>query len=588
MQNQEFTVSGSASYDRAGPGRWILSHVRPYWLLLVAELLTAVVATVLGAQSPLYVGRTFDHALSPERNPTTLLTLSLAVVGFKLGQAVLDVVHRVFGEFLSRQVQRDMRDEMFASLLGKSLAFHRDFRLGDLITRVVGEARWINYLLSPGMRVIFERFVYLIVPMVAISAISPSLLLVPLLAMVGIALGMGHYARQIGPVHAARAEQVSQLNAGLVEALDGIETIKAHVQEDQERLRFAHDAARYRDLDVQFGAIDAAYLPSLINRLTVAAGFVHGIALYVRGVLSVGGVIAYVGLLAAAWAPYSSLLSVTIRGFTAANRMLSVLNAQTATDEHAQGVDAPLQGKVVFEDVDFSYDGQPALTSVSFSVQPGETVAIVGPTGAGKTTLTRLINRIYDVGDGRVLIDDVDVRDWSLGALRSQIATVEQDVFLFSQSIAENIAFGSCGPADPSEIERCARLAQADEFVGQLVDGYETLVGERGVQLSGGQRQRIALARALLADPHILILDDATSAVDSETEERIRAAIHSAREGRTTFLITHRLALIRRADRILVLRRGELVDQGTHGELLDRCALYRRMFRRDGSAGARD
>jgi ATP-binding cassette subfamily B protein len=497
-------------------------------------------------------------------------------------------VHRVFGEFLSRQVQRDMRDEMFASLLGKSLAFHRDFRLGDLITRVVGEARWINYLLSPGIRIIFERFVHMIVPMFAIAAISPSLLLVPLLAMAGIALGMGHYARQIAPVHAARAEQVSRLNAGLVEVLDGIETIKAHVQEDQERVRFAHDAVRYRDLDVRFGAIDAAYLPTLINWITVAVGFVHGIALYVRGAISVGDVIAYVGLLSAAWAPYSSLLSVTIRGLTAANRMLSVLNAQTETDEHAQGVDAPIRGKVDFEDVSFSYGEQPALTKVRFSVQPGETVAIVGPTGAGKTTLTQLINRIYDVGAGRVLIDDVDVRDWSLGALRSQMATVEQDVFLFSQSIAENIAFGSRGHVDHAEIQRCARLAQADEFVEHLVDGYETLVGERGVQLSGGQRQRIALARALLADPRILILDDATSAVDSETEDRIRAAIHSAREGRTMFLITHRLALIRRADRILVLRRGELIDQGTHRELLERCALYRRMFRQDGTEGASD
>jgi ATP-binding cassette subfamily B protein len=336
---------------------------------------------------------------------------------------------------------------------------------------------------------------------------------------------------------------------------------------------------------VRFGAIDAAYLPYLVSSMAVAAGFVHALILYVRGTITVGDIIAYLGLLSAAWAPYSSLLSVSIRGLTGARRMLSVLNAATATDEHLQGVDAPLQGKVVFETVDFSYDGNPALTNVSFSVQPGETVAIVGPTGAGKTTVTQLINRIYDVGGGRVLIDDVDVRDWSLGALRSQIATVEQDVFLFSQSIAENIAFGSRAPVDRNEIERCAHLAQADEFIAQLADGYDTLVGERGVQLSGGQRQRVALARALLSDPRILILDDATSAVDSETEDRIRAAIHCAREGRTTFLITHRLSLIRRADRILVLRRGELVDQGTHKELLQRCALYRRMFRSGEAAG---
>jgi len=219
------------------------------------------------------------------------------------------------------------------------------------------------------------------------------------------------------------------------------------------------------------------------------------------------------------------------------------------------------------------------LKDNSFVAQPGETIAIVGQTGSGKTALTRLINRIYDADSGRVLVDGVDVRDWSMESLRSQISTIEQDVFLFSRTLAENIAFG-CADATQAEIERAAHEAQAHEFITGFKDGYNTEVGERGVTLSGGQRQRIAIARAFLTDPRILILDDSTSAIDSATEDQIQRAMRRISRERTTFLITHRLSQIRWADRILVLRRGELVDQGTHEELLARSLDYRRIFAR--------
>jgi ATP-binding cassette subfamily B protein len=223
--------------------------------------------------------------------------------------------------------------------------------------------------------------------------------------------------------------------------------------------------------------------------------------------------------------------------------------------------------------------GVPVLKDISFTAQPGETIAIVGTTGSGKTTLTRLINRIFDTTAGRVLVDGVDVRDWNLEALRSQISTIEQDVFLFSTTLAENIAFG-CPEADQEAIVHAAVEAQAAEFIERFPDGYQTEVGERGVTLSGGQRQRIAIARAFLTNPRILILDDSTSAIDSETEDRIQRAMRRISRQRTTFLITHRLSQIRWADRILVLRRGELVDQGTHEELMERSADYRRIFAR--------
>jgi len=220
------------------------------------------------------------------------------------------------------------------------------------------------------------------------------------------------------------------------------------------------------------------------------------------------------------------------------------------------------------------------LKNISFHARPGETIAIVGQTGSGKTTLTRLIDRIYDVTGGRILVDGVDVRDWRLESLRSQISAIEQDIFLFSRSIAENISFGTGQEASVEEIEHCARQAQAHEFITGFPEGYASEVGERGVTLSGGQRQRIAIARAFLADPRILILDDSTSAIDSATEDQIQRAMRAVQQGRTTFIITHRLSQIRWADRILVLRRGELVDEGRHDELLARCEAYRHIFAR--------
>jgi ATP-binding cassette subfamily B protein len=260
------------------------------------------------------------------------------------------------------------------------------------------------------------------------------------------------------------------------------------------------------------------------------------------------------------------------------------MNTETELDENEAGVARPIEGQVVFENVDFSYDGKLVLSDVTFAARPGETIAIVGQTGSGKTTLTRLINRIFDAGSGRVLVDGVDVRDWRMESLRSQISTIEQDIFLFSRTLAENIAFG-CADADQQAIEEAARAAQAHDFITGFPEGYDTEIGERGVTLSGGQRQRIAIARAFLTDPRILILDDSTSAIDSATEDQIQRAMRRISKGRpdaprTTFIITHRLSQIRWADRILVLRRGELVDQGTHDDLMARSEDYRRIFAR--------
>jgi ATP-binding cassette subfamily B protein len=324
--------------------------------------------------------------------------------------------------------------------------------------------------------------------------------------------------------------------------------------------------------------------------------------LWRAGDISIGEIIGYMGLLEVLRFPtFISLFTFSLvqLGIAGAERMLATITATTELDENAGGYSVPIQGEIRFEQVSFGYqtasapglhNGRTAASSprpsalvlrnITFTARPGETIAIVGQTGAGKTTLTRLVNRIYDATEGRILIDGVDVRAWNLDALRSQISTIEQDIFLFSRTIAENIAFGAAGNATREEIEWAARQAQAHDFIMSFPDGYETVIGERGMTLSGGQRQRIAIARAFLTNPRILILDDSTSAIDSATEDQIQRAMRRVLTGRTTLLITHRLSQIRWADRILVLKNGELVAQGTHDELLETSEAYRRIFLR--------
>jgi ATP-binding cassette subfamily B protein len=293
-------------------------------------------------------------------------------------------------------------------------------------------------------------------------------------------------------------------------------------------------------------------------------------------------VIAYFGLLRMLEFPtFTSSFAYTqiSSGISGARRILELINRETDLDQNASGRTGQIRGEIEFRGVTFAYPGEePVLHEVSFRVSPGQTVAIVGQTGAGKTSLVRLINRTYDATGGQVLVDGTDVREWNLAALRSQISMIEQDIFLFSRSISANIAFGQPG-ATRQVVESAAGAAQAHEFIQAFEQGYETVIGERGVTLSGGQRQRLALARAFLTDPRILILDDSTSAIDSATEDKIQRAIANAARGRTTLLITHRLSQIRWADLIIVLRKGRIAAMGNHDELMKTSEAYGRLFR---------
>jgi ATP-binding cassette subfamily B protein len=372
------------------------------------------------------------------------------------------------------------------------------------------------------------------------------------------------------------------MNAGLEETISGIEVVKANAREPLEREKFYANARRIRESFVAQGRLEARYLPLLLFAIALGLTFVHAMWLYRLGRASLADIIAVMGLMNVLRFPtFISIFTFSLvqAGLASAARILKIVRAETEMDENTRGLSQPMRGEIAFEHVSFGYEDRPLLQDVSIHLRPGQTVAIVGQTGSGKSSLTALVNRTFDATAGQVKIDGVDVREWSMDALRSQIGKIEQDVFLFSRTLAENIAFGKPG-ATQGEIEQAARDAQAHDFILTFKEGYQTKVGERGVTLSGGQRQRIALARAFLSDPRILILDDSTSAIDSATEDEIQKALRRIQHGRTTLLITHRLSQIRWADNILVLDQGRLTASGTHDELLRRSPHYRRIFAR--------
>ena len=582
MEKREFTVADEYHYNRSGPVRWIISHVMRYPLLPLASVAVTLLNNLAYSYIQVFVGRGFDLVARSGWRTSEMLILALCVLGAAASQGLTGVARNYSAEHLAQRVERDSRDELYISLLGKSQTFHGRQRIGDIMARATNDVHMLNLMFSPGLILILDSLMSTLVPLVLISRIQTDLLLVPSIFIVLLAITVVDYNRRLKPVSIHMREQFGTMNAGLAEAVAGIEVVKANVQEHHEWGRFMRDAGLYRDYFVQQGEIQARYLPMLMFTISWSGALLHALSLWRGGGISLGQVVAFMGLMGALRFPtFISIFSINQvqLGIASAERILEMINTQTELDENELGLAKAIRGEVVFEHVSFSYDGKPVLKDISFSAKAGETIAIVGQTGSGKSTLTRLVNRIFDVDSGRVLVDGVDVRDWSLESLRAQISTIEQDVFLFSRTIEENIAFG-CADATRQEIARSAREAQAVEFISRFPDGYDTELGERGVTLSGGQRQRIAIARAFLTSPRILILDDSTSAIDSATEDQIQRAMRRISSQRTTFLITHRLSQIRWADRILVLQRGELVDQGTHKELMERCPSYRRIFAR--------
>ncbi|MGC9399856.1 MAG: ABC transporter ATP-binding protein [Anaerolineae bacterium] len=595
MSESEFTIERDWRVNHKGPWLWVLSHAIRSPLVILGIFAGAIGNAAMAAVTPILVGRAFDAITA---TPADLPGLKQAALWIVISQVVrgllLQMLRNLSSETMGQRIERDIRDELYISLIGKSMSFHDSYPTGELMARATNDVRQINLMFNPGFNLVIGSANFIFMPLFVAPTIHPQLIITPLIYLLAYGFVVNHYLRRLRPAAEAVRQKFGDVNARLAEAIEGIETVKGAAQEEHEIKRFMSKIREWRDAYVTQAEIEAQFIPLLLLGLLQAVGLLHSLLLVRAGAIGVGDAIAFNGLLLLFGFPtwtaqfaYSRVAS----GIASARRLLELITAHTELGQNEAGYDAPMRGAVTFENVSFCYkpataaeacdveEDTFALEDISFHVEPGQTVAIVGQTGTGKSTIAKLINRIYDVDKGRVLVDDVDVRDWNLEALRRQISIIEQDIFLFSRSIAENIAFG-CPQATQAQIIEAAKAAQAHDFITSFKEGYETVIGERGTTLSGGQRQRLALARAFLTDPAILILDDATSAIDSETEDRIQRAIEQAASGRTTFLITHRLSQIRWADLIIVMRQGRIAAIGTHEELMETSQAYRNIFAR--------
>ncbi len=593
MSEAEFTIEHSWEADRSSAARWIITHALRYKLVILGVLIGAVGNAALAALVPVQVGEAFD-ALQREvpdldlvRRVAIIIAVSQLIRGL-----ILQMARNIFSETLGQRIERDIRDELYISLVGKNMSFHDSHATGDLMARATNDVRAVNMMFNPGLNLVVGSANFILMPLAVAPTIHPQLILTPLIYLAAYGFVVRDYLQELRPAAEAVRHQFGEVNATLAEAIEGIETVKGAAQESYEIAHFEETIGEWRGAYVRQAEIEARFIPLLLLGLLQAGGLLHSLLLVYFGMIDIGDALAFNGLLLLFGFPtwtaqfaYSRVAS----GIASARRILELIVEETDLGQNPEGYDAPMRGAVTFSEVSFCYkepeeecdieEEDATLEEVSFHVEPGQTVAIVGQTGSGKSTIAKLINRIYDIDAGQVLVDGIDVRRWNLETLRHQISIIEQDIFLFSRSIADNIAFGHPG-ATRDEVIEAAKAAQAHDFILSFKKGYDTVIGERGTTLSGGQRQRLALARAFLTDPAILILDDATSAIDSETEDKIQRAIEQAAANRTTFLITHRLSQIRWADLIIVMRGGRVAATGSHEEMMATSEAYRNIFAR--------
>src|SRR5215211_6555931 len=556
-----------------------MGYLRPYRLQLWGSLIFAWAAMGMTVLIPWLIGEAVNAI--EDGNKPDLLPLALAIVGAGVLRLGLTVVRRVVAGKVSLAVEFDLRQQFYAHLQRLDLGFFDGQQTGQLMSRATVDLQSIRFFLGYGLIFITQNLLTITLAAVVMIAINPLLALVALIPAPFVIVTATRYSQISRPAQQEVQQRIAELTAEAEENVSGIRIVKAFAREEHQLHRFQRVVARVFDQSIYATRVQAFFSPliGLLPQIGIALVLLVGGREVINGNLSLGAFVAfytYVAMLAGPMRSLGMVLGMAQRAVASGNRMFEILDREPAIQSPPGAPALPAGGGAVeLRGVTLRYNGgSPSLTNVDLAVEAGRTVALVGPSGSGKTSLVGLIARLYDPSEGAVLVDGADVRGVDLDALRSQIAFVGDDSFLFTASVAENIAYAQ-QEATLEEIEAAARRAQADGFIRELPDGYETRVGERGLTLSGGQRQRVAIARALLADPRILILDDATSSVDASTEQEIKQALREVMAGRTTFVIAHRLSTISLADTIVVLEDGEVIAAGGHDELLEQSELYR-------------
>lgn len=562
--------------------RRFFNYYLPYKRLFLLDFGCAIVAGLLELSFPMAV-RMFIDKLLPAQNWELILLASLALLAIYLINTGLMAIVNYWGHALGVGIETDMRREAFEHLQTLSLRYYDNTKTGHIITHVTKDLEEVGEITHHGPEDLFLAVMTFIGAFILMANVHLNLALITLVLVPGMVWLVSRYGRQMTQTWQNLFHQVGNFNTRIEESIGGIRVVKAFANEQQETRLFAKDNALYKKTKLRAYRImtTSMTLSYLSTRLTQLVIMVAGTAYVLRGELSYGGFVGFLLLTEVFFRPVEKISAVLesypkgIAGFRRFTNLIDTL-PDIVDRPDAQAVTA-LKGYIIFDHVTFGYSDTPVLKDITLTIKPGETVAFVGPSGAGKTTLCALIPRFYDVQDGAIRIDGIDVRDYQQRALRNQIGIVQQDVFLFGGTIRENIAYGRLDAIE-SEIWQAAKRAHLDSLIQSLPDGLDTVVGERGVKLSGGQKQRLSIARVFLRNPPILILDEATSALDTATEQSIQQSLNELSQGRTSLIIAHRLSTIQHADRIVVVGDQQILEEGSHDVLMAKQGVYATLY----------
>ena len=561
----------------------LLGFLRPYKVSLAISIFFAVGYQASQIALVWLTKNVIDDSLSPHDSHKLWLYVA-AIVVLGVVRAVLMYGRRMISGRQALAVEMDMRHSLYARLVRLSFGFYDRHQTGQLMSRATVDLQGVRFVLGYGLIFFFQNILTVVFVTGVLFFFQWKLALIALAITPILVVLAYRYSHVAHPTLREVQQKLADVATVAEENIVGVHVVKSFAQEEKEREKFAARSEAVFDQTIKANRQRALYVPliSWVPLVAQAAVLLVGARMVNSGELSVGGFVAfnlYLGLLVVPLRSLGMWIGQAQRATASGERIFQVIDEpEEVTDRPGAGELPAGGGHIRFEGVSFEYiPGHPVLEEVDLDIPPGRTIALIGHTGSGKTTLTSLVPRFYDVSAGRVTIDGSDVRDVKLSSLRSEIGAISQDTFLFSASVRENISFGAPG-LGADELEYVARLAQAHEFIERLPEGYDTVIGERGITLSGGQRQRLAIARAIAVDPRILILDDATASVDASTEARIRLGLREAMQGRTTLIIAHRLSTISLADEIVVVDGGRIAARGAHDDLLETSQVYRDIY----------
>lgn len=557
----------------------------PYRKYLVASIIFMIITTAITLIYPVLLQKTIDDVmLGGEFHLITLLLagyFTLMVI-----KGIAQYIQQYTGEMFGIYTMYRLRDRLYEKLQFLPFRYYDNAKTGDIMSRLTADVQGVRHFLAMGITEVIRLILFIGISIIIMLSYSISLTIVTVLALPFLLVVVNKFDKLVHPAFRAVRRSFGKLNTKVQENVSGIRTVKALAKEDFEIDRFHDFNADFRERNIYNSNIWSKYFPlmELIGNICVILLLSYGGYLVIQDSLEPGELVAFYSLVGYITVPIMHLgfiINMFSQGKASGERLLEILEEKNEIQEIANPVKGKkIKGKVEFKNVSLKYRGdeKEALSNITFKAEPGSVIGLLGATGSGKTSITQLIPRFYDRTEGEILIDDIDVKNYELNTLRSQIGFVLQESFLFSSTIKANIAYGN-PDATMEQIIDAAKRAQAHDFIMELPDGYDTLLGERGLGLSGGQKQRIAIARAICINPSILILDDATSAVDMETEFAIQKAMQEVMKGRTTFIIAHRISSLKHADEILVLDQGKIVERGVHEKLIHNGGPYERIYK---------